>query len=131
MTHKDTYPLPRINDILEALQGAKYFCSIDLAGGYWQIKVADKDRAKTVFFSQLGLYEFLCMPIELTGARAYFLRLMDKVLDGLISKRCLVYLDNVIISGSMFEETLANLKLVMAQLRKHENVSSSRRALFS
>ncbi len=131
MTHKDTYPLPRINDILEALQGAKYFCSIDLAGDYWQIKVADKDRAKTAFFSQLGLYEFLCMPIELTGARAYFLRLMDKVLDGLISKRCLVYLDNVIISGSMFEETLANLKLVMAHLREHENVSSSRRALFS
>ncbi len=53
-THKDAYPLPRIDDILEALLGAKYFCSIDLASGYWQIKVADKDREKTAFSSHLG-----------------------------------------------------------------------------
>ncbi len=59
------------------------------------------------------------MPFGLTGAPATFSRLMDKVLDGLIGMRCLVYLDNVIIYGQMFEETLANLKLVMAHLRKH------------
>ncbi len=76
--HKDAYPLPRINYILEALRGAKYFYSIDLASGYWQIKVADKDREKTAFGSHLGLYEFLCMPFGLTGAPATFLRLMDK-----------------------------------------------------
>ncbi len=48
-THKDAYPLPRIDDILEALRGAKYFCSIDLASGYWQMNVAEKDREKTAF----------------------------------------------------------------------------------
>ncbi len=99
MTHKDVYPLPRIDDILDALQGAKYFCSIDLASGYWQIKVADKDREKTAIGSHLGLYEFLCMPFGLTGAPATFSRLMDKVLDGLIGKSCLVYLNDVIIYG--------------------------------
>ncbi len=98
-THKDVYPLPRIDDILEALRGAKYFCSIDLASGYLQIKVAEKDREKTAFGSHLGLHEFLCMPFGLTGAPATFSRLMDKVLDGLIGKRCLVYLDDVIIYG--------------------------------
>ncbi len=97
VTHKDAYPLPRNDDILDALQGAKYFCSIDLASGYWQIKVADKDRDKTAFGSNLGLYEFLCMPFGFTGALAMFSRLMDKVLDGLICKSCLVYLENVII----------------------------------
>ncbi len=71
-THKDAYPLPRIDDILEALSGAKYFYSIDLASGYWQIKVADKDREKTAFGSHLGLYEFLCMPFGLTGPSATF-----------------------------------------------------------
>ncbi len=61
VTHKDVFPFPRIDDILEAIRGAKYFCSIDLASGYWQIKVEDKDREKTAFGSLLGLYEFHCM----------------------------------------------------------------------
>ncbi len=122
MTHKDTYPLPRIDDILDA----KYFCSIDLTSGYWQIKVAEKDREKTTFTSHLGLYEFLCMPCGLTGVPAMFLRLMDKVLDGLNSKRCLVYLDDVIIYDKTFEETLANLKLVMACLREHNLLAKAR-----
>ncbi len=92
VTHKDTYPLQRIDDILEALRGAKYFCSIDLTSGYLQIKVADKDREKTAFGSHLGLNKFLCMPFGLTGAPETFLRLMDNVLEGLISKKCQVYL---------------------------------------
>ncbi len=123
VTHKDAYLLPRIDDILDALRGAKYFCSIDLASGYWQIKVAEKDREENAFGSHLGLYEFLCMSCGLTGAPATFSRLMDKVLDGLIGKKCLVYLDDVIIYGKTFEETLANLKLVMACLQEHNLVS--------
>ncbi len=118
-THKDAYLLPRIDDILEGLRGAKYFCSIDVASGYWQIKVADKDREKTAFGSHLGLYEFLCMPFGLTGDPATFSRLIDKVLDGLISKRCLVYLDDIIIYGKTFKETLVNLKMVMSHLCEH------------
>ncbi len=101
-THKDAYLLPKIDDILEALRGAKYLCSINLASGYWQIKVADNDKEKTTFSSHLGLYEFLCMPFGLTAAPAIFSRLMDKVLDDLIGKSCLVYLDDVIIFGSSF-----------------------------
>ncbi len=76
--HKDAYPLPRIDDILDALPGAKYFCSIDLASGNWQIKVDEKDREKTTFGSHLGLYEFLYMPFGLTGAPVTFSRVMDK-----------------------------------------------------
>ncbi len=56
--HKDAYLLPRIDDILDALRGAKYFCSVDLASGYWQIKVANKDREKTAFSSHLGCVNF-------------------------------------------------------------------------
>ncbi len=104
-THKDTYPLPRIDDILEALREVKYFCSIDIASGYWQIKVAEQDREKTVFGLHLGLYEYLCMPFGLMGAPATFSRLMDNV-----------YLDDVIIYGKRYEETLRNLKLVMGHL---------------
>ncbi len=126
VTHKDAYPLPRIDDIIDALRGAKYFCSIDLTSGYWQIKLAEKDREKTAFGSHLGWYEFLCMPFGLTGALAMFSRLMDKVLDGFISKRCLVYLDDIIY-GETFEETLANLKLVMVHLREHNMLTKARK----
>ncbi len=127
VTHKDAYPLPRINDILEVLRGAKYFCSINLTSGYWQIKVVEKDRERRAFGSHLGLYEFLCMPFGLTGAPAMFSRLLDKVLDGLIGKGCLVYLDNVIIYGKTFKETLANLKLVMACLREHNLLAKAQK----
>ncbi len=94
-THKDAYLLPIIDDILEALRSAKYFCSIDLCCDSWQIKVDDNDREKTAFGSQLDFYEFLCKHFGLTGAHVKFSRLMDKVLDDLISKKCLVYLDKL------------------------------------
>ncbi len=64
VTHKDVYLLPRIDDILDALLGAKYFCSIDLASGSLQIKLAEKDSEKMAFSSYLGLYEFLCMLLD-------------------------------------------------------------------
>ncbi len=67
------------------------------------------------------------MPFGLTGAPATFSRLMDKVLDGLIGKSCLVYLDDVIIYGKILEETLANLKLVMAHLREHNLLAKARK----
>ncbi len=72
VTHKDAYLLPKIYDILDDFRGAKCFCSIDLARGYWQIKVVDKDREKAAFGLPLGLYEFICMPFGLTGAPATF-----------------------------------------------------------
>ncbi len=127
VTHKDSYPLLRIDDILEVLQGAKYFCRINLASGYCQIKVAEKDREKTAFGSHLGLYEFLSMPFGLTGAPATFSRLIDKVLDGLIGKKCLLYLDDIIVFGKTFEETLANFKLVMNHLREHKLLVKARK----
>ncbi len=79
------------------------------------------------FGSHLGLYEFLCMPCGLTGAPATFSRLIDKVLDNLIGKSCLLYLDDVIIYCKMFEETLANLKLVLGCLQQHNILAKARK----
>ncbi len=80
--------------------------------GYWQIKIAEKDKNKTAFSSHLGLYDFLCMHFGLIGAPETFSRILDKVLDGLIIKKCLVYLDDIIIYCKMFGEILPNLRLV-------------------
>jgi hypothetical protein len=117
ITRRDAYPLPRIDDILEALKDAKYYCHLDLASGYWQVKMADKDIAKTAFCIPGGLYEFLVMPFGLTNAPPTFQRLMNTVLRDHMGIRALVYLDDIIVWGATIEETMANLQLVFDSVR--------------
>ena len=115
--HKDVYPLPWIDDTLNTLSGSKWFTTIDLLSGYWQVEVAREDHPKTAFCTSEGLFEFKVMPFGLTNTPATFQRLMDLVLAGLQWSQCLVYLDDVIILGKSFPEHLANLGLVFPQLR--------------
>ena len=117
MCRKDAYPLPRIDDTLETLGGAQWFCTMDLASGYWQIKMKDSDKPKTAFVTRKGLFQFTVMPFGLSNAPVSFQRLMDKVLAGLHWEQCLVYLDDIIVFGRTFEETLARLRCVMDWLQ--------------
>ena len=119
VTIKDAYPLPQIDDILNKLYGAKYFCTLDLASGYWQVAVAEKDREKTAFATHLGLFHFNVMPFGLTNAPATFQKYMDKILRGLVREICLVYLDDIIVFGKTYEECLRNLEKVFARLEKY------------
>ena len=75
-TVKDSYPLPNIEDTFDSLNGAKYFCALDLASGYWQVEVAPEDRHKTAFLTREGLWQFKVMPFGLCNAPATFERLM-------------------------------------------------------
>ncbi len=113
------YPLPRIDDNLEALKGKKWFCTLDLATGYSQIKMSDMDVEKTTFTSHIGLYEFLKMPYGLTNAPATFQCLIEKVLKGIIGLKCLLYLDDVIVFGDTFKETLDNLIAILYRFREY------------
>ncbi|CAI2738953.1 unnamed protein product [Dicrocoelium dendriticum] len=87
---KDAYPLPRIDDLFDALGGSAYFSTLDLVSGYWQVEVEESDRAKTAFVVPSGLYEFQTMPFGLSNAPATFQRLMQKVLHDLVPHKCLV-----------------------------------------
>ena len=80
---KDAYPLLRIDDSLDALNGGRYFNTMDLMSGFWQIEMAPEDQEKTAFSTSLGLYEFKVMPFVLVNAPASFERLMETVLHGL------------------------------------------------
>lgn len=117
VTIKDSYPLPRIDDILDQLSGNSWFSTLDLKSGYWQIKIAQKDKAKTAFSVGNGLWQFNVMPFGLCNAPATFERLMEQVLQKLLSKICLVYLDDVIIFSQSFDGMIENLREVFLRLR--------------
>lgn len=116
VTHKDAYPLPCIDATLDTLAGPHLFSISDLLSGYWQVEIAEEDRAK--FCTTEGLFEFKVMLFGLCNTPATFQRLMDPVLSGVQRWQCLVYLDDVIIIGKDFEEHLRNLEAVFERLRQ-------------
>jgi len=118
VTRKDAYPIPKIDETLDTLAGAKLFSTLDLRSGYWQVEVKPEHREKTAFCTPEGLFEFNVMPFGLCNAPATFQRLMDSVLAGLHWKTCLVYIDDIIVIGRSFEEHLCNLQAVFERLRK-------------
>lgn len=113
------HPLPRIDDILDSLGDSQYFSTLDLKSAYWQIPVDEKDRHKTAFVTQSGLFEFNRMPFGLSTAPTTFQRAMDLVLSGLSYIICLCYLDDVIVFGRNFSEHYDRLKTVLLRLRSH------------
>ena len=121
-TVKDAHPLPRIDDLLDALHGAKWFSTLDLKNGYWQVPITEQDKAKTAFRTSSGqLFKFNQVPFGLCNAPATLSRLMDRVLAGLHWETCLFYSDDIIVFSSTWEEHLARLRQVFERLR-HTNL---------
>ena len=118
VSRKDAYPIPRIDETLDALAGAKYFSTLDLASGYWQVELKEEDREKSAFVTSKGLFEFNVMPFGLSGAPGTFQRLMEAVLAGLQWEICLAYLDDVIVFSKTFQGHLENLRLVFDRMRE-------------
>ena len=118
VTIKDAYPVPRIDDTLDALEGAKWFSTLDLASGYWQVALDEEARQKSSFVVRGGLYRWKVMPFGLSNAPATFERLMEKVLSGLQWETLLVYLDDVIVFGKTVNDEMKRLRQVFERLRK-------------
>ena len=117
-TIKDSFPLPRIDESIDYLAGAKYFCTLDLAAGYWQVPLDDEAKLKSAFVVPGGLFEFQVMPFGLCNAPSTFQRLMETVLAGLQWKIALIYLDDVIVFGSSVEEVVDRLQVIFTRLRE-------------
>ena len=123
--------MPRVDDVIGRLAGAKFFSSLDLASGFHQIPIAPDHRDKTAFTKPDGLYEFHRLPFGLCGAAPTFQRLMDRVLDKLKWKECLVCMDDILIMGSSFEEHLDRLDQVLSALKSAGLTLNVEKCLFA
>lgn len=119
ITHKDAYPLPRIEESLTGLKGAAWYSTLDLASGYWQVEVHPEDQEKTAFATPMGLYQFERMPFGLCNAPATFQRLMQRCLGDKVHDFLLIYLDDVIVFSSDFASHLGHLEQVFSRLGAH------------
>ena len=117
VTKKDAYPLPLITDTLDTLARSKWFTTLDLLSGYWQVQLDDAAKEKTAFATKDCLSQFRVMPFGQCNGPATFQRLMDLVLLGLQWSICLVYLDDVIVLGRTFNDHMSNLREVFECLR--------------
>ena len=120
-TITDAYPLPRIQDTLDTLATAKWFSTLDLASGYWQVELTPRARRAAAFCTRNGLFQWNVMPFGLCNAPATFQRLMDRVLAGMQWETCLVYLDDIIVLAKDVPEMLKRLGQVFQRL-KHANL---------
>ncbi|MCO5586935.1 hypothetical protein L7F22_040879 [Adiantum nelumboides] len=120
VTRHDVYPLPHLDELLDQLGHSRFFTSLDLASGYWQVPLDPTDAHKTAFRTPTGLYEFKRMPFGLTDAGSTFQRMANSIFADLIQNRVLaVYLDDILVHTATWEEHLAILKEVLARIRKY------------
>ena len=117
ITKMDSWPMPDITDLLDSMHGAVIFSSLDLASGYWQVRMNEDDKEKTAFVTRYGLYQWGVMPFGLATAPATFVRLMDEVFGKYKWKFLAIYFDDITVYSRSVEEHLIHLQTVFDRLR--------------
>ena len=118
-TIKDSYALPRIEEMFDALAGSKYYSTLDMKSGYHQVDIEETHKERTAFtVGPLGFYEYNCMPFGLCNSPATYQRLMNECFESLHLKSCLIYLDDIIVFSDTYEEHLQRLRQVFQRIRQ-------------
>jgi hypothetical protein len=124
-TIKNRYPLPRIIDLFDQLQGSSYYSKIDLRSGYHQVRVQEEDIEKTTFRTRYRHYEFLVMPFGLTNAPAVFMDLMNRVCKPHLDKFVIVFIDDILVYSRTEKEHEEHLRILLGVLRSSMQNSQS------
>ncbi|GJU51729.1 putative reverse transcriptase domain-containing protein [Tanacetum coccineum] len=120
LTVKNRYPLPRIDDLFDQLQGSSVYSNIDLRLGYHQLRVRDEDIHKTAFRMRYGHYEFQVMPFGLTNAPDVFMDLINHVCKPYLDKFVIVFIDDILIYSHNKEEHTDHLRIILELLKKEK-----------
>jgi hypothetical protein len=131
ITIKNCYPLPRIDELLDRLRGAKYFSKIDLDSAYHQVRIAPEDIPKTAFNCQLGHFEFTVMTFGFTNAPATFQTLMNSILDPFSNTFMVVYLDDILIFSPDLDSHVRHVRHVLQKLRDHGLFAKRKKCSFA
>ncbi|GKD46203.1 putative reverse transcriptase domain-containing protein [Tanacetum coccineum] len=120
LTVKNRYPLPRIDDLFDQLQGSRVYSKIDLRSGYHQLRFHEEDILKTTFRTRYGHYEFQVMPFGLTNAPAIFMDLINRVCKPYPDRFVIVFIDDILIYSKSRKEHKEHLKLILKLLNEEE-----------
>lgn len=131
ITLKNRYPLPRIDEMLDRLNGARYFTKIDLASGYHQIRIKEEDIQKTAFRTRYGHYEYTVMPFGLCNAPATFQRLMNDIFRPYLDDFVVIYLDDILIFSKDLKQHKQHVRKVMELLREHQLYAKRNKCAFA
>ena len=130
LTVKNRYPLPRIDDLFDQLQGVSWFSKIDLRTGYHQLKVKEEDIPKMVFRTRYGDFEFLVMSFGLTNAPATFMDLMNWICKPMLDRSVIVFIDDILIYSKSKEDHTRHLREVLEMLRREKLYAKFKKCAF-
>ena len=120
VTIQNKYPLPRVDDLFDQLQGVRVFSKIDLRSGYHRLKIRLADVPKITFRTRYGHYEFLVMPFGLTNAPATFMDLMNRIFQSYLDQFVIVFIDDILIYSGSKEDHEEHLRVVLQILRENK-----------
>ena len=130
MTIKNSYPLPRVDGILDEIGQAQFFSVIDLRSGYHQMRIAEEDIPKTAFNTRYGHYEYTVVPFGLCNAPAAFMTIMNDVFRDYTGKFVSCYLDDILVYSDSWDEHLHQIELVLQRLRKNHLYAKLSKCVF-
>nr|CAD1844098.1 unnamed protein product [Ananas comosus var. bracteatus] len=131
ITVKNKYPIPLIADLFDQLGGAKYFTKLDLRSWYYQVRIAEGDKEKTICVTRYGAYEFLVMLFGLTNAPATFCTLMNKPFHPYLDRFVVVYLDDIVVYSNTLQEHIEHLRTVFQVLRENQLFVKKEKCIFA